>query len=334
MKHPVLSLAIGVAAALVGLLQIISVLQLREQTYRGYRTDSTRVVTEISRGGPAERAGISVGDRITRIGGVAADGSGALEAQPRARIGEMREIVVDRGGHPVTLSLTYEGLPAMDAVASLASSLTGICFLGFGLWAFVRVPRASTTLLALAGIGLGAAFVDMPYFASPTFRAVQDAALLPIAMFGFVFLLHFTLVFPAPMRVVARRFTLPVLYGPPVVVAVTFMLAKGLDGGGSSGLGSLTATLALVLVLVLFTLSAAAIVHGYVTTAPAARSAWGLNVLLVSILLGLAPIVSTAIAMVAPRVALPGSENYDVVWVLIPFALARAAVRNAQATAA
>jgi hypothetical protein len=48
--------------------------------------------------------------------------------------------------------------------------------------------------------------------------------------------------------------------------------------------------------------------------------------------LGLAPIVPTAMALVAPRVVLPGSEHYDIVWVLIPFALARATVRHARST--
>jgi membrane-associated protease RseP (regulator of RpoE activity) len=333
MRYAMARLSVCVAAALVGLLQILSLIQMHDHPYSGYRTDTTRVVNELSPGGPAAQAGIRIGDRIIRIGGVAADDTRTLRAQPRARIGESREIVVERDGRQVVASLTYGSLPAMDMVGYLASSLTGICFLGFGVWAMAQIPRASTTLLALAGIGLGATFVNMPYFDSPTVRDVQEALLVPAAMFGFVFLLHFTLVFPAPKRLIGHSFALPALYGPPVLVAVGYLLAAWWGAGLSDGPRQSMTTAALIVVMVAFASSVAALVHGYVTTGASFRSAWGLNALLVCMVLGLAPIVPTAIALVAPRVALPGAEYYDVVWVLIPFALARAAVRQARTTA-
>jgi len=324
---------IGVAAALVGLLQVLSVVQVRDHPYAGYRTDTNRVVSEVSPGGPAARAGIRVGDRITRIGGITADDTRRLGAQPRAGIGESRDIVVDRGGLQVAASLTFGSLPAVDAIAYLTSSLTGICFLGVGLWAMARIPRTSTTLLALAGIGLGAAFVNMPYFDSPTVRTVQEAFLVPAAMFGFVFLLHFTLVFPTPKRLMASRFALPAIYAPPALIATGYLLATWLTAGRSGGPAAALLLAALVVVFIAFALSIAALVHGYATASSSFRSAWGLNALLVCVVPGLAPLVATAIVMVAPQVVLPGAEYYDVVWVLIPFALARAAVRHARATA-
>jgi len=333
MRHSAAHLGIGTIAALVGLLQILSVVQMPDHPYSGYRTDTNRVVSDISHGGPAERAGLRIGDRITHIGGIAADDARTLGAQPRASVGESRDIVVDRNGRRVTASLTYGSLPTMDKIAYLTSSLTGLCFLGFGVWAMLRIPRASTTLLALAGIGLGAAFVNMPYFDSPTARAVQDALLVPAAMFGFVFLLHFLLVFPVPKRLMANRLSLPAIYAPPVLVATGYLLATWLAAGRTDGLGASLLTAALIVVFVAFALSVAALVHGYATAAASFRAAWGLNTLLVCVVLGLAPVVATAVALVAPRVELPGAEYYDVVWVLIPFALARAAVRHARSTA-
>jgi membrane-associated protease RseP (regulator of RpoE activity) len=333
MNYPVTRLSICVTAAFVGLLQILSVIQMPDHPYSGYRTGTTRVVNELSPGGPAAQAGIRIGDRILQIGGIAADDARRLDAQPRAEVGESRELVVERNGRQVVASLTYGALPAMDRVGYLASSLTGMCFLGFGVWAMARIPRASTTLLALAGIGLGAAFVNMPYFDSPAVRAVQEALLVPAAMFGFVFLLHFTLVFPAPKRLIGRRFALPALYGPPVLVAVGYLLAAWLGAGLSDGPRQSMLIAALIVVMVAFALSVAALVHGYVTAEASFRSAWGLNALLVCMVLGLAPLVPTAIALIAPRVVLPGAEYYDVVWVLIPLALGRAAVRQARTTA-
>jgi len=332
MTHPMARFGIGVAAALVAVLQVLSVVQVRDHPYAGYRPDANRVVREVSPGGAAERAGIRIGDRVTRIGGVDADDARTLAAQPRARIGESREVVVDRGGQQVVTSLTYGGLPTMDRIGYLTSSLTGICFLAFGMWAMARLPRTSTTLLALAGIGLGAAFVNMPYFDSPAVRAVQEALLVPAAMFGFVFLLHFTLVFPTPKRLMASRFALPAIYAPAGLVTAAYLLAAWIDSGQSDGLGASMLIVALVVVCLAFALSVVALVHGYARASASFRSAWGLNALLVCMVLGLAPIVPTAMALVAPRVVLPGSEHYDIVWILIPFALARATVRHARAT--
>jgi len=333
MTHSMTRFGVGVAAALVGTLQILSVVQVWDHPYAGYLADSSRVVRQVAPGSPAERAGITVGDRITRIGSIAADDTRAFDAQPRAQIGESREIAIDRGNQQVVAHLTYEGLPAMGVIGYLASSLTGISFLAFGVWAMARIPRASTTLLALAGIGLGAAFVNMPYFESPTARAVQDALLVPIALFGFVFLLHFTLVFPSPKRLTASRFALPAIYGLPALIAAGYLLAAWFGGGRSNGLGASLLTAALVVVILAFALSVVALAHGYARATSSLRSAWGLNVLLASIVLGLAPIIATAVALIAPQVMLPGSEFYDVVWVLIPFALARAAILQARAAA-
>jgi membrane-associated protease RseP (regulator of RpoE activity) len=328
MKQSVTRLGIGGAAVFVGLLQIISVAQVRDHPYDGYLAGRDHVVIEVTPGGPAQRAGLRPGDRIIRLGGAAADDSRALDAQPRARIGDTREIIVERGGTPVTLAITFTSLPPIRVIAYLASNLTGISFLAFGLWALIRIPRTSTTLLALAGIGLGAAFVEMPYFESPAARAIQDVTLLPVALFGFVFLLHFTLVFPTPKRILSNRFTLPALYGLPALVAIAYVLGRTTRTGVEPSGWPLLA--ALVLFMLAFTMSAAALVHSYVNAVPASRSAWGLNFLLMCMVLGMAPIVVTAIALVAPRVVLPGADYYDVVWVLIPVALARAAVRHAR----
>ena len=325
---------IVVASALVGLLHVLSLAQMGDQAYRGYRTDQSRVVTEVSPGGPADRAGFRPGDRITRIGGVDVADSRALDALPPARPGETRAYVVDRSGQLVPLTLTFGKLPGVDAFAYLTSGLTGICFLVFGLWAYFRVPTASTKLLALTGIGLGATFVEMPYFASPRLRALQDAVLLPVSMFGFVFLLHFFLVFPIRKRVLAHGFTLPPPYVLGALVAVAYMAAKLFGTGDWETVGSLAREIALVLALACFALAVVAFVHGYVHTDRGLRSAWGLNGLLVALLLGFAPMVPTAIALAAPRLVLPASEYYDLVWVLIPFALARAAMRQARAQTA
>jgi ABC-type Na+ efflux pump permease subunit len=87
--------------------------------------------------------------------------------------------------------------------------------------------------------------------------------------------------------------------------------------------------LALVVILLSFLLAVAALLHSYAHATPAERTSSGLNVLVFCIVLGLAPMVPMAVYLVAPDVVFPWSDYYDLTWVLIPFALARATVLQA-----
>jgi hypothetical protein len=324
-----LRIPIAVAAACVGVLHVLGAAQVGNEPYRGYRADPAHVVVEVNRNGPAERAGLAIGDRITRIGGVDVRGGQGLDARLRPKIGETQAISVQRDGRAVEVQLRFSGLPAIDAFAYLVSAFTGLSFLALGLWAYFRIPRTSTMLLALVGIGVGSVFVEMPYVDSASARALLECGLIVTTVAGFAALLHFMLVFPKAKRILARRGILLVLYVPAALVSAGCLLALALGPRGAGGEAALMNTLALLLVLVYFCLAVVAYGHGYMSAARQERSAAGLDFLALSLLLGLAPMVATAVAIVAPGVVLPGAHHYDVVWVLIPFALARATIRQA-----
>jgi hypothetical protein len=322
--------AIVAAATVVGLLHVVGALQVREQVYRGYRTGSDRVIIEVTAGGPADRAGLKVGDRLVRIDGIDAADTKALDARPRARVGQAQSIAVDRGGAAVTTQLVLAGLPPMGVVAYLASGLTGLSFLGFGLWAYLHAPRRTSRLLALAGIGLGAVFTEQPYVASPLASAVQESGLIVAGVFGFATLFHFTLVFPKESRVLGRKATLPAIYLPAAVFTAARVAAALVARGESGGAIALTTNLCLVLVLAYFLLAVISLVQSYVRATLAERAASGLDVLVFCLVLGLAPMVPTASHLVAPDVVFPGSDYYDLTWVLVPFAMARATILHAR----
>jgi hypothetical protein len=325
--------AIVAAAAVVGLLHMLGALQVRDQVNRGYRAGDDRVITEVVPGGPADRAGISVGDRLMRIDGIDARDRKALVARPPARVGQTQSMVVDRGGRSVEVQLTLAGLPPMGVVAYLASGLTGLSFLAFGLWSYLRAPSRTSRLLALAGIGVGAAFTEQPYFASALARSLQESGLIVAGVFGFAVLLHFMLVFPTERRILGRGATLPAIYVPAAIVSGAKVAAAAVEGGEPGVAVALTTTLSLVLLLAYFLLAVAALVQGYLRATPAVRAASGLNLLVVCIVLGLAPMIPTAVDLVAPGVVFPGGDYYDITWVLIPFALARAVILQARSAA-
>jgi len=179
------------------------------------------------------------------------------------------------------------------------------------------------------GIGLGALFTEQPYVPSPFASALQESGLILAGVFGFAALLHFTLVFPEEARMLGRTSTLPAVYLPAAIVSAARVAATFVQRGEPGGALALTTTLSLVAVLLYFVLAVVALVRSYLRATPFERAASGLNVLVVCIVLGLAPMIPMAVYLVAPSVVFPGSDYYDLTWVLIPFALARATVLQA-----
>lgn len=322
--------AIVGAAAAVGLLQVLGALQVRSEPYRGYRTHGDGVITQVAEGGPADRAGLEVGDRLVRVDGIDAGDRRADDARLRVRIGQTQTIIVDRGGRPVETRLVITGLPPMEVAAYLISALTGLSFLACGLWAYLAAPRLATRLLACAGIGVGAVFTEMPYFASPLARALQETGLTVAGVFGFAALLHLMLIIARAPDIASRKATALAIHAPAAIVCAGMVASTAFLHGQGGAATDATTTLALVLVLLYFCLTVAVFLLGYASASRVERTALGLNLLGVCLLLGLAPMIPTAIGLVAPAVVFPWSDYYDVVWVLIPFALTRTVVLQAR----
>ena len=73
-------------------------------------------------------------------------------------------------------------------------------------------------------------------------------------------------------------------------------------------------------------------VHSYVKATPQERAANGLNFMLLGTVIGLAPLVISAlIGVIAAKIVLPGVEFYILTMVLIPFALAQATLKKEKA---
>jgi hypothetical protein len=70
-------------------------------------------------------------------------------------------------------------------------------------------------------------------------------------------------------------------------------------------------------------------VHSYAKADAQERSDYGLNLMLIGVLVGLLPItIAALVGVFAPRVVLPGADFYFLTLVLIPLALALATMRK------
>lgn len=326
--------ALIVVAALIALLEIPGALDIRNRTYSGYWTDPNNTIIRVFPNSPAEQAGFLLEDRIISSGGIDLKDSKALARRPRAEIGEVRAYVVERRGQNLTLDLTFSGLPAREVALSFAFTIIGFCFLVFGLYAYWKVQNQSTTLLALVGLCFGLAFVDTPYLSSYALRAGFTAVAVTLEVFGFAFLLHFMMVFPKAKAFLAKKNARLWLYGPAAVVALLSLFLIIFQPEATSTLNTSFNIIFGLFVAGYLGLALVAMVHTYVKATPDERAANGLNLMLLGTVVGLAPVIISAIVgVIAPKLVLPGAEFYVLTMALIPIALAQATLKKEHALA-
>ena len=121
-------------------------------SYNGYATDGNNTITRVDDAGPAQAAGLEVGDYIRSIAGIPVEDTRANAARGRPEVGETRAIEVERGSAVVSLDLTYAPQPTRNRIVAYGAILVGLLFLAFGVWAFLSAPSSATALLAAMGL--------------------------------------------------------------------------------------------------------------------------------------------------------------------------------------
>jgi hypothetical protein len=315
-----------ILAGLVLVWGVFGLLDIKNITYTGYTTDGDNTVIQVAPGSPAEAAGMQAGDYIRSIGGVSVEDTRAQMAQPRPAVGEQRSVVVERGGETVSYDLTYEAEPAGIKLLSYAGSLIGLCFLCFGLWAYLAAPGTGTTRLAVVGLLFGLAWLGGPSLGTSMLAVVVSGMILLAVLLGFAALLDFLKGFPVSA---ADRKTMGV-YGPAVLVGLFPLVFTLLRPDSTSGLNVFFRTLFGLFIFVYFGLSLVILIRTYLRASGKERSAHGLTLMLWGAILGLGPlVVSALVGLISPSTVLPGSQYFFLTLVLIPITFALAAVKSA-----
>jgi hypothetical protein len=334
-----------VLAALFVIWGILGTFDLRNVPYTGFNTDGNNTVTEVDAGSPAERAGLRAGHYIRSIGGIPVENARALAARPRPEIGETWALVVEQRDPTVlaagdeaaateSIDITLAAPPGEQTFLGYAAVLIGLCFIVFGLMPYTRVPTRSTTLLALVGLCLGVAFFAGPYLTSYLLRTIAYALTEFLVVLGCVFLLHYVLEFPQPKAMLAKKHTLKILYIPALLVALFVLFIFIFQPTATSAFNILARSLFGLFVVVYFGLALAAMIHSYVKASAQERSNYGLNLMLIGVLVGLLPLtIALLILVIAPTVVMPGSDFYFLTFIFIPITLALAAMRKEAAPA-
>jgi len=328
-----------VGAALFVLWGVFGVLDAGNVPYSGYLTDGNNTVTQVEEGSPARAAGLAVGDYIRSISGIPVEDTRAIGQLGRPQVGETRTLVVEQRaatalaageGAPATreVAITYGAPLGRDVALTWAAFFIGLCFVGFGLFAYLKAPSRSATLLALMGLFLGTGFFVGPYFESYAVRSTFTALGLVVAIFGFAFLLHFLTEFPKPKAIMERRHTTKLLYLPALLVALFALYLIGFAPPGTSGFNRFAVTMFGLFIVLYFGLALWALIHSFIKATPDERSRFGLNLMLAGALIGLLPLtIAALVGIFAPTVVLPGARFFFLTMVLIPISMALAAIK-------
>jgi serine phosphatase RsbU (regulator of sigma subunit) len=185
-------------------------------------------------GSPAERAGITSGDDVEAVNGVAAgDRKGLQRLDETIRRGDVVVYRLRRGGVTRDVAVRFES-PTLSHVflpASIASFLVAIVFFVIGSFIFWRGPTDRRAIVFFAMCMVGTVF----FVSSATYQtenasfrgltAQPTAGMWPQAIIFFAtlllsapLLLHLALIFPKPRPIVVDRpEILRWVYGPPAV---------------------------------------------------------------------------------------------------------------------
>jgi hypothetical protein len=317
---------LSVLALLVGGWGILGWFDLADATQAGFVTNGNHTVTQVYRGSPAQAAGLRPGDQMTHIDGIAVEDAATIARQARKKAGEIQRLAVASNGQTRELLITYGPLPQRELRQAHAATMVGFCFLLLPLLAFLRRPIEATRVLAMMGIGLSLAFMDGPYIAAFSMRALTAAISSLFVLFGVAALLQFLLVFPQRRPWLRRPCGKKLLYLPAFALWLLIAWRLLFTPAASPALNALTSTLAGVITGTYFLLSLFQVLRNYSRTDQAQRQTLKINSMLLATVAALVPVtIAQLVAAFSPQSALPGQDYYFITLALIPLSWARSA---------
>ena len=316
--RPLPLIALGILFTILGLFGLV---RGEGQGWGGFIYSPQRVVESVEPGSAAAAAGLRQGDTVLTVDGRPAADLPMQSRWANTRSGETHRLVVWREGQEVTVDIVYRPRgPNPFAQGALAVFLA---FLWCGLWTYLAVPTAAARALGGAGLAAGvalAAMLDVGGLWNGVLSHVQMVSLILVGLF----LLRFFVVFPEPGRAARSRLAsgaVVLVWALVVALAVVEMLVH-------PRLYRVVGNVGGFVLLGYVVLAIAALVHS-VWTAPRG-TLWrsGLGWTLIAI--GLA-VIAIVTPLVGSAVRLPGAELTELLFVVVPVALALAVRQHSRA---
>lgn len=331
-------LLFSILAVLVFCWAVSGALDITNIPYNGIVSSPDNVVIQLREGSPTAQAGLQVGDTITKIDNIPIEDAATLNNRARPAIGSDGSVTIKRGGIEQTLSFKYAAQPFAEIVATSGSGIViGLAFLILGLMVYLKNP----TYLSRSFCGLSLLFAvvmfNPPYFAPSAERRIVFAILALLVGLMLAALLNYCLHYPRAKKILTARpwvqeaiwifapamalmLATIILTTPPMSPKRSILLSAGLSvvyGG-------------------YLLLSVIGIAHSFFKASAEERSSTGLNLMLVGVVIGFAPLL---LALLVHNLSLhsgelPGERFYGLTMLAIPICMALALMKLEPAPAA
>ncbi len=318
-------------AAVVLIWGVVGTLDIRNVPYTGYVLSPDRTVRIVREDSPAALAEVKVGDTVTKINNIPIADFGSLAAQQRPSIGNDGSITVKRGESEETLVFKYGSQPMLSLIAGFgATTLTALAFLILGLMVYLKKPTRLSTMFCSMSLLFAVALFNRPYFASSIQRRLVGGVLTILLAILFAAVLDYCLNFPRTKKIIAAR---PWLRQAIYVIVGAFgvMVATiGITTPPMTPPRSVLLSLAFSLIFGGYILlSVVAVVHSYIKASTEERSATGLSLMLLGMIIGFGPLLlSILVHTISPHIGdLPGERFYGITLLAIPIGLALALMK-------
>jgi serine phosphatase RsbU (regulator of sigma subunit) len=208
------------------------------------------VVIAVTPGGASDRAGMKVGDVITRINGQTFTSALVADAiMRRGQAGRATAYDILREGRPMTLHVTLARFGF--TVGAAAAFLSGIAWMVFGTFLAVArpgVPAASLLGYAILTFGFGLSVLFIRPFTEPTvISRVRDLAMGAAMLVGIALWGIDTLHFPRPHAMLqTRRWAVPLILWTAAAVGALAGIIALVSPGPRATAGLAFAALALL----------------------------------------------------------------------------------------
>ena len=305
---------------------------LQHEPYLGM-SERPGMVGLVYPGGPADRAGLRVGDRIVSVNGISAADLGDMPAMLR-RGGPDRSVFlsIERGGTAFAVELLPEPQPPQEVLWLLAHALVAIATLFIGTLVFLRKAGRLTGAFYALCLVL-AVLLFRPWVPPGTFGERFDILTREFvsALFPGV-LVHFFLLFPwerAPLRRHPWFQVLP--YVPGIFLLVVPRLAPRLPAGALPDawtISQVISTAAGLSVVTALAISVGLFWNAY-RRSPLPTVRRKLKVMLVGTILGILPIlVVLTVQNLRPGANLPAVGGATLALFLLPASFGYAIIRH------
>lgn len=297
---------------------VLGLMDAKNYTYSGYNTGDDYNVIKVEEGSPAQIAGLQLGDIIKSTGGIAVTDSKAINKRERAKIGETRDIVVNRNGEELTLSLTYTTLKDTDSTNNTVGFIIGILFIFIGVYAQYKNKTALSLSFAVFAVCFGYLFMNGPYISSVIIGSIVGIISTGFILFSFTALAIFMLKYPPENAFLSSKnkslLHIPMLLLLAIITVITIMQP---DGSGTLNL--VMRLLFGVFIIFYFGLAVVTLIIKYMNASADERSSKGLNLMLIGTVVGLLPILLYfTINTIKPGLELPGNDYVFYTFAAIP----------------